>query len=150
MGDYRDLEGKFASDDTVKDWIRRRIAGETIKDIADSYHCSVQNVYQRIRKFRTENNVEVAEDYKAHQLARFDKYLAALEVGISCGDPKSIAEARQIDAAIAKLLGLNEAEKHEVTDTTPSHILQLLAAQKAANQEQAKELNPSPSRGEEE
>lgn len=98
--------------------ISMRLEGYQPREIAVTIGCSLETVQRHIAAVFNALTAEKAEQALQIELARLDRYLVALEPGISAGDPKSIAQAIRISEQRAKYQGLHAPVKSEQTVIT--------------------------------
>lgn len=102
--------------------ITMRLEGYQPREIAVTIGCSLETVQRHIAAVFNALTAEKAEQALQIELARLDRYLIALEPGISAGDPKSIAQAIRISEQRAKYQGLHAPVKTQVTNITVDSI----------------------------
>lgn len=107
-----------------------RIQGESYRAIGQalgvSEYTAHGDVMGRLREVQALGD-EKLEDVRRVEVARLDRYLTKLELGVNEGDPKAIATALRVMERRAALLGLDAPKVSE----QPTDVSQLLTALQA-------------------
>jgi hypothetical protein len=115
-----------------------KLAGHSVRAISTlasqhfGYYISKSTVQNRIDAEVNQTVQPLADDLRKVEVARLDKYLAALEPDIATGDPKAINAALRVSERRCKLLGIDAPVQVEVTHSVQSSVdaeLEALAAE---------------------
>lgn len=112
--------------------LQLRLRGQTYREIAEATgyasesgaRKAVETALQAIR----DECEETAEEVRSMELQRLDKMLDGVWSSAIGGDPKGIEAALKIMDRRAKLLGLDRAQKREITGPDGRPLLDLTAA----------------------
>ncbi len=98
--------------------VTKRLEGYVPRDIARTLGVALETVQRHLAAVFNGLAAQKAEQALQLELERLDRYLVALEPGISAGDPKSIAQAIRISDQRAKYQGLYAPTRVEATVIT--------------------------------
>lgn len=90
------------------------LLGATQVEIAQRFEISQPRVSQLLDEARTGWRARLAQNYEDHvaeALATLHRILKATEKGLSVGDPRSVEAATKLAERIAKLVGLDHADR---------------------------------------